>query len=495
MGLFDTGTFDVALFDEQSGVNVIIGGEYRTPSIVFNTLRKTDNLNQQVDNLSFTIRKYGTEHTYEPEIGEEVIIYKAEDVIFGGVIVKIKEVVRAANIIEYEVTCNDYSQFLKRQLVTERYVDMDVKDIVDDIIANYTDEEFTTDNVYTGQTIRSISFNRLTVSECLQKLADAISFVWYVDYVKDVHFFPKNEELSPFNLTDTSGNYIYNSLEINEDITQIKNSVLVQGGDQTSENTRTEVFSGDGTRNTFALANKFSAEPVVEVGGVPQTVGLDNIDDDASFDCMWNYNEKYIRFTSGNTPGAGTNNIEVTQTYRYPIVVAVPAPASIAQFGTYEFAITDKTIESQQEAIDRALAELTSFKNQLYEGGFRTYDDGLRSGQVITITSTLRNKSISVLIQSVSASMRDPEGLYFEYDVRFATLKSIGIVEYLQRQLRNREVVVDDEEILLQFQTLSDEIGFSDTLDAPIAQTSPYVWSNDPGSTPKKLVWGFGVWQ
>lgn len=463
---------------------ITIGGVDRTASVSVGSLRKTDNLNQQVDQLDFRVKKYGA-LTYVPTLGDEVVVTRNGAIIFGGVVVRISESVRASKILTYKAQCADYSQFLKRELVTERYENTTVGAIVADIIANYTSDSFTTGNVVGSQAVESFSFNRLTVADSLQKLADAISYVWYVGYDKDIHFFPKNTELGPA-LSDTSGNYVYDSLEIVEDLTQVRNSVLVQGGEAQSTTPRTELFDGDGAKEQFALANKFASLPTVTVDSTPQTVGVEFLDNDGSYDCLWNFNEKYIRFTSGNTPGSGTNNVEVSGTYLYPIVVRVPAPASIASFGTYEFPITDKSIKSQAEAIERAMAELRVYQNKLHEGSFRTYADGFRSGQVITINSAQRGKSIDVLIQSVAAAMRDPMGDRFEYEVRFATLKSIGIIEYLQNQMRSKEVIVDDDETLLNFLQLSDSVGASDGLATPSTSTGPYTWGN--------FNWGYGTW-
>lgn len=466
-------------------VVVTIEGTDRTSSIVFNSLKKTDNLNQQVDTLEFKIRKYGS-LAYVPALGDEVAVTKDGTKLFGGVVVRITENVSAVSVLEYTVECADYSQYLKRELVTARYESQTVSAIIADLITNYTSDGFTTNNVVGALTISSVSFSRLSVADSLQKLADAISYVWYVDYDKDIHFFPKNAELGN-NLTDTSGNYIYESLEIVEDLTQVRNSVLVQGGEAKSANPRTEYFDGNGTRVQFALANKFASTPNVTVDGVAQTVGTEFLDPDASFDCLWNYNEKYVRFTSGNTPASGTNNVEISGTYLFPIVVRVPAPASIGVYGTYEYAITDSNIQSQDEAIDRAIAELTSYQNALYEGSFRTYADGFRSGQVVTIDSAVRGRSIDVLIQSVTARMRDPQGDNFEYEVKFATLKSIGIIAYLQNQLRSKEVIVDDEQTLLNYLGMGpDTVTASDSLAAPTTSAGPYKWG--------AFNWGYGVW-
>lgn len=460
---------------------VNIGGADRTSSVVFNTFKKRDNLNQQVDTCSFAIRKYGS-LTYVPSVGDEVSVVRDGTTIFGGVVVRITETIdKNPKVLRYQVECVDFSQYLKRQLVTERYEDTTVGAIITDLVTNYTaaGDSITANNVSGGQTVSSFSFNRLTVAECLQKLSESLSYVWYIDYDRDIHFFPKNAESAPFALSDTSQNYIFNSLKITDDLTQVRNSVLVQGGESVSDDSRTEYFDGDGTKTSFSLANKFDKKPTVTVGGVAQTVGTEFLDDDASFDCMWNFNEKYIRFTSGNTPPSGSNNIAVSGTYLFPIVVEVPAPSSIAQFGTYEFAINDRSIRSEDEAIERALAELRSYQAEFYEGSFRTYNDGLRSGQVITIDSTQRGKNIDVLIQSVEAKMRDPSGDALEYVVRFATLKSIGIIEYLQNQLRSREVIEDDRDTLTNYYSFTDEATAEDS--APtFTKTSPPYYITDP---------------
>ena len=93
---------------------------------------------------------------------------------------------------------------------------------------------------------------------------------------------------------------------------------------------------------------------------------------------------------------------------------------------------------------------------------------------------------IDVLIQSVSAVMRDPLGTTLEYTVQFATMKSIGIIEYLQNQLRSKEVIVDDQETILSLIELNDTITSSDSLATPTASTGPYLWGT--------ATWGYSVW-
>ena len=471
---------------------VLVNAVNRTQYIVFNSVKKTDNLNQQVDNLEFMVRKYGSVN-FVPNIGEEVVITNAGATVFGGVIVRITETTKASKIIEYKITCNDYSQYLRRNIVTERYTGTTLFAIIADLMTTYT-TGFTYTGIAGDFVIESFAFNRITVAECLQKLADALSYSWYVDYNKNLHFFPKNTELAPFNLTDTSGNYIFNSLEIVEDISQLRNKVLVEGGEAVSTTTRIEYFESDGITATIPLANKFSSSPTVLVGATTKTVGVEFLDDDALFNVMWNFNEKYIRWTTGNIP-ATASQFSVSALFLFPIVVSVSASESIAEFGEYEFAIKDKTIKSRNEAIDRAVAELDSYKDTLYEGQFKTYTNGLRSGMVININSTQRGKNVDVLIQSVQTKMRDPIGNSFEYKVKFATLKSIGIIEFLQAQLLNDDIIEGDDETLLNYFPFNDEVAMTDAIATPVASTGPYIWAASAVSTEtKRLRWGYGTW-
>lgn len=487
----DTVTTTVVPYDDM--IHVLVNGVDKSPSIVFNSLVKTDNLNQKTDKCDFTVRKYGT-HTYVPAIGDEIHVLRRGKILFGGVIMRISEKTKASQTVEYSVTCNDFSQYLKRKLVTERYTNTTLLAIIEDIVETYA-PDFTFNNVSGDIPIESFAFNRIGVDKCIQKLADAISYVWYVDYEKDIHFFPKNTESAPINITDTSGTYIYNSLEIIEDISQLRNAVLVQGGDAVSASTRTEYFTSDGLTATIPLANKFSSLPTVIVGGTTQTVGTEYLSEDASYQCMWNFNEKYIRFTEGNIPATDTL-WSVTGYYLFPIVVNVPAYDSIAEYGRYEFAIKDSTIKSTDEAINRAVAELDSYKNELYEGSFRTYENGLRAGQVVNINSVQRGKNIDVLIQSVKSRMRDPEGTSLLYDVKFATLKSLGIIEFLQAQLLDDEIIEGDDETLLSYIQISpDSCALIDSIDAPTFTTGPYKWSGVGDTASNRLIWGYGVWQ
>jgi len=479
-------------------VILTIDGVDKSSVILWKTLDRDNRLNNQPDTLTFSIRKTESQ-TYEPPIFKEVILTINGIREFGGRIIRIDQQLVNAKMIQYKVTCQDYIYDLNGQLVTERYTDTNVQAVILDIITKYT-TGFTTAGVSAlGLSIDSVAFNRITVAEAMEKLARLTAYSWYVDYNKDVHFFPKNEEVAPFNLTDNEASpdfnkYIYNSLTLQDDLSQLRNTILVQGGEKIG-NTRsiTRLGSELSSEGSMNLEYKFSEKPAVTVDSVAQTVGIDFIDDELLFDCVWSFQQKYIRFTAGNIPTA-LQSIDASGTPLYPIIVNVPEPISVAEYGVKEFAVRDKTILSDDEAIERALAEIRAYGENLISGAFETEVPGLRAGQLISIVDTFQGIGEQVVIQQVKLIPTDPNGDKLLFKVKFATLKKMGILEFLQKQLLDEELSEDEAETLLSFLILSDTATFSDVLSTPSISTGPYKWSNDVGTTPDKLIMNFGTW-
>lgn len=461
-----------------------IDGTDRSSQVKFDSLKRRNRINDLSDELSFSLIKSPSK-TYVPSVNEEVVLTIGGTKEFGGVIVRIKSSVMGKDLMKYDVKCKDYSQYLGRQLVTENYTSTTIDAIISDLVSNYT-SGFTTTNVDANVDVESISFNRLTVTQCIEKLSRRSGYSWYVDYDKDIHFFSKSTELAPFSLSDTAGNHVYKSLAFEDDISQLRNTILVQGGEKLgASRTITRDGADVSTEGVLDLQYKFSSKPTVEVNSVAQTVGLDFIDDDASYDVMWDFNQKYLRFTSGNIPTGG-DTIEVSGTPLFPIVVNVPDETSIAEYGVYEHAITEDTIRSDDEAIERALSEITAYGDSIVEGSFRTYRSGLRAGQVLNIQDTFRGINENVLIQGVDLESITPDGSRLTHLVTFATLRTMGVIQFLQRQLIDDKITEGELETLLSYLRINDSASTSDTLDPPITSTSPYTWGN--------FKWNFGKW-
>lgn len=578
--------------------------------VKFGTVKKIDNVNQRVDTLQFDCFKYDAVGT-KPLVGQEVKMYSGSELIYGGVIIKVQETFDFNKEITYTVDCKDFTQYLDRSLVVEKYKDTTVGEIIKDIFYRYvidwkagnlsvslpntndvysfevpdvsaesgkwklrptggawgfngrsflasngsvygqsnapdgtqvlglqddagvgdgpgyaykyfnplvagsyviafkaakrpgyddakfdlkingvvkesftinhtafklyiskpiylatgfselgflatgtnmtafldevkfsTVDAFNVANVDCSLPVKTVAFNRISVTSALEKLSKLTNFQWYVDYDKSIHFFEKNSKSSPFNLSDDLENHIFDSLDVSNDISQLRNRVYIRGGEAEGA-TRIETQNGDGVKKHFVLANKFSTIPIVRVGGVVQIVGVDYLTAETAADCFWSFQEKYVRFKIA--PSSGTNNIEFEGTPLYPVQVQFQDANSIAKFGVYEFAKKDLTIKSKEEAFAFAKAELEAYAQDVVEGGFKTYKAGLRSGQIIKIGSSLRGFEEDLLIQKVQTTMitsgNDPVLLF---DVQLATLRTMNIIGVLIDLLRTEDRLVND---------------------------------------------------
>jgi len=403
-----------------------------TQYVEWNSIRLEDNLTSQANTLKFKVKKYGS-ITFTPEINDEIELYDYNDKIFAGHIIKIRKYTDAKKIVVFEIEAKDYTHEMDGKLVSDSYEDQLVEDIIDSIVSTYLPAGYTTTNVSaTGITLEYISFNYEYPSKCLQQLAELIGYDWYVDYNKDIHFFEKNVgEIAPFSITD-SGEELWQDLEIIEDQKQIKNIIYVRGGEYVGDLRTDKVGEGDGATKVFKLPYRYDSTPTVEVNSVAQTVGIDFIDSFDSYDCLWNYQEKVIRFDTAPTAG---HDIEVTGQPLIPVLVKAKSGASTSVYGDREYKIIDKDIKTKELARQRAEGEILDYSESIKEGSFTTYESGLTSGMRITVNSSDYGVNRDYIITRVVMKMLNPREPY--YNVIITSARTMGIIDYLQKMLRD----------------------------------------------------------
>ena len=467
-----------------------IDGVDKASLVDWKSVRREQVLTREADKLSFLIKKFNGQ-TYKPVVGDEVVLTVGAIKEFGGYIVELQEDVEAR--VEYiKCICKDYTHELDRQLVSKTYEAMTVNDIIADLITTFA-TGITDTNVDCATVIDSVTFNYLPISQCLQRLTDIVEgYDWYIDYDKDIHFFLSEAVASTFDLTDTSGNYVYNSLSLREDTHQLRNEVIVRGGLLTSDTLRTEYLSGDGTKSVFPLATKFANLPVVEISSVAKTVGIENLDV-AGFDCYWNYNEKSLKFTVA--PASGTSNITVTEYPQYPLILQKRNEVSVTTYGLFQTVIVDKNIRDLETAGLRADVELLKYSEPEKTADFLTYTSGLMTGQTINIQSTIRGINQDYKIQSIRSTLKTPNTDELTHEVSCITAEDLGINDILARLLIKNpsdQIQIQADEFVERIRQFRDSLdfGFDETVTVSSIFALIYTWTS--GTNP--LVWDFGVW-
>jgi len=193
---------------------ITINSTDRSSYIEWTSLRIKDYLDDKPTTCSFTVKKYGTTKTYKPSLTHEVVITFDGTKIFAGIIVKIRDTVSSGKMQRYYVECVDYTRYLSRLLIPDTFANQTVNQIIASLITDYFgDDSITGTNVSCTNIIDDIRFDYARGDECLRRLAELTNYHWYIDYDKDIHFFAKGDEVAPFNISDNSQNYFYNTLE------------------------------------------------------------------------------------------------------------------------------------------------------------------------------------------------------------------------------------------------------------------------------------------
>lgn len=469
---------------------ILINSIDRVKDVLAQSVQIDDTLNDQVDTCAFQMIDRTGNGT--PTNDQEIIIYDAAGTkVFGGYILTTTISKKGMGAAVIAVQCVDYTRLLDKNLVHKSYLAATDKSIIEDIVATYcAGTGITTTNVLLGVTINQISFNYIQPSQALKKLSQLSAKNWYIDYNKDLHYFPLTTNAAPYNIT-SSGNQ-FKDLKIKSDGSQLKNRVYVRGGTNLSDAT---VFStkGDGAMKQFVLPDK-AHNVSVTVDGVAKTVGIKNVNT-SGFDYYLNFEEKYIEQDAGATVLGTGNTLAVTYQYDIPILIAQEDTASIAANGAHEFAIFDKTITTTNAARDRAIAELTDYANNMIEGSFITLTTGFKSGQYININYSAYGVNANYIVQKVHATSIG--GGYFEYTISVASAKTMGIIKFLIELLEaNRDLVqLDPNEVVDELFTITDSL-LSDSLTDIVIDsvtTPPFQWKADNGSG-GNLRWDLFQW-
>ena len=457
-------------------------------AVKWDTVVKTEVLTKEIDRLEFEITKTPAKSTI-PDINDAITLLEDSITIFGGVVVERNEVIRGGLLVGYKFKCKDWSQYLDRKLVIKSYTNQRADQIFNDILTNFT-SGFTHTNVpASSPTLTSKKFNYEQITRAFTQVCDQIGWDWYVDYNKDIHLFDEETLAAPFSLSDTNDNYEWQTFELNKTILQIKNEVYVRGGDYKKtldESHAADIFVANGTQTTFFLSYKYD-NITVKVNGVIQTIGTDQQTDPATVNCLYNFNEKFIRFTTAPTTGY---TVKIFGDAYIPIIALVRDQASIASYGSYQTAVIDTSITSVGEAQTRAKSEIKKYSACVNEASFKTTKTGLKTGMQLTVQSTIRGINKTFKINRIVGKTRTPNQM--EYTVSLIASGQVTFTDIMVSLLSadKQNIDIATNEVLQRLETFIENLAVTDVL-TPSKKSPPYKW----GTTGvNDLVWNFGTW-
>lgn len=351
-----------------------IAGVDRVANVLLDGISIDQVLTYAEDTCSFQTKNF------QPEEGDEIII-ESDTLgrLYGGIITRVELDATVGNTHIYNVEASDYSVMLDRKLVVETYRNMTADAIFRDIVMKYCDG-FTMKGVMNGAPeIEELIFDYIYPTECFKELCEYVGWQWQVDFYKDLMFFNAEElnQTAPIVINDSAK---FRNLKHTIDTQGLRNRVYVRGGTMLSDPFTHEI-KADGVARIWTLPHK-PHDISVFVGGVPKSVGIENVHKEEDYDFLMSFQEKYVRASSQTaTPAEGTT---LSFTYKYDIDVITmvedrESQQAIAAVqggdGVYEYVIKDDSLVTLDAAETAGLNDLKMNANPKVKGSFDTEVD------------------------------------------------------------------------------------------------------------------------
>lgn len=464
-------------------------------------------LTKEVSTLKFDV-KIGAGQTYPaktvPKLNDVIAMYDSSGKIFGGTVTETEATINGL-MLTWVISCTDWSYLFDGTLVKKNYAMMDPHDIVLDIVTTFcAGKGFTTTGVQVGNfLVPSIKFNYQQPTKCLESLAKLIGWDWYIDPNKNIHFFLGDVTdallgdagAAPIVIDETSGEIEWNSLDVDQNLQNMKNSVFVIGGNYsktfTAINTP-DVYTTVGGTVVYALAYPYDKTTItVTVDGVSQSVGIDQQTDPSTVQVLYSDTNRFVKFTSD--PGSG-HTLKVFGKAHIPIVAHASDPVGIATFGEFQDVIVDAKITSVPEAQARAQAEILQFGHAVYDVKFNTLVPGCRIGQAIAVNlPKFGITNYPLLIKRIEATVFVPGANgQLQYQVEAIGSDTVTFVDLMTTLLQQEasQTTIDNSTVIEDLIPLSESIPLADTLTVT-PHTEPYLWGPTAGNV---VIWNLFTW-
>lgn len=442
-------------------LTLTIGGSNFMPQYKTNSAEITEVLQNRGNTMELEITKKSAQSA--PAEGKEIIFKDGARFLFGGFISKVTPVeIGRGDLFVYRVEATDYTYILINKSAQKTYASQTLEYIAEDLLTTYVDSGYslTTGGIDVGPTIDTVSFNHVSLRKAFEKLSKITGYEWWIGYDKVVYFKPKSATTAPEQITDSSDNH--DTLSIETDLSQVRNSIVVRGGQEETSTYFSQTIEADGVAKEWPLREKPTDLQFIKEATVTQTVGEDPTDDETGNDYMYNKAEKYVRvIDASSAPAAGTD-IEVSYKYEVPVIILLESASSVAAMtaleggdGIHAHTIFESAIKSKAEARQRALKELTEYANP-HVNGFFTTRTGLltagsyfQAGQELTINSPSWgiNTDTNYLIQEVITTLvEDGSNIEYNYTIRFGG-RLIDTTAFLESLASKEDTVFATQEI------------------------------------------------
>jgi len=452
-----------------SRIKLSIGGIDYTHYTDISSVRVDNNVVMTSDSATITIQLDG--ELNRPFAGQEFIWSTVDATTgveisrdFGGVVVQVKETTDGPSLI-YNVIIKSYDHWFDRHLVVDWFSQYYVAGtrtqllsivpadsanlndtvsngngdgIINRIVTKYC-PGFTCNNVVpTATQVVPQYFNYTKPSAALKAIADQLEYGYYIDYYKDVHFYPFEQLKSPLpnNVLDVDNDLVnYGELLIIEDAQQVYNRIFLRGFKtrssgylnlsftadsstiQWSLGYRVSSIKGDIKVAVFPTMSAYTSDTSFQTTGTPVNGTLMIMKKDivdgapnqpgASTTAYIHYTQHLLRipnYNGTNIPIPTGSVIGAHFYYMKDVVYMgqdVQAQTTVGKTegtdGIYEYSHEDKALTNSTIAAPQSKAQLLVQKYGVPQitGTFESFLSGWKAGQMFTLVTRKRMGGLS----------------------------------------------------------------------------------------------------
>jgi len=310
-------------------------------------------------------------------LNNKVVIYADKDVdpattnIFTGIIEDI-DFHGSGTRGNLTITGRDYGATLQDIIVTPRiFKDTEASEIVTSLMAQNVSTSLVTANSVdvTGTIVDRITFTNVAVYDAIAQIAEIAGYFFYVDEDKDLNFKQKDAVSSGITFDNTNTK----SARFRTSDHDIYNEVTVYGTRQLTG--ARDIFEGSAGSSMILSAKPHNTRVfysgteniLLQPGGV---VNVDNPSlDDVKY--LVNFQGQQVIVTSGTTGGEAFNagsTFVIDYDKSTPIVSLQQDNTSSNAYGPKDKVVTDKNVQSLEEAQTKAQTFLAEHKDPKVQG-------------------------------------------------------------------------------------------------------------------------------
>jgi hypothetical protein len=397
---------------------------------------------------------------------DEIYMYEGTEKLWGGVIKTITDYqVGNTTDVHYECVAEDFSELLHRTLCNKSYDDKSIEYIIESLIDNYfNDYGITMGNIDASTILTRV---RLVYRKGDSALEDYLkkfgNYIWYVDKDKKLHFHLISYTTSS---TALSG---YEGLKRNRNGNNYRNYQYVKGRKRYSplQSNETPTSPPNGVNREFFVKYEIAKEPAVEInrgsGWISQTIGLKGIDD-GNAQWYWNYQSTQLTHDENETVLATGNQVRVTYYGLIPLIVATYNTAEVARVGKYQEFIYDGDLDDASDAIKYSNQLLSQYANEADTLTFKLQSKTYEIATQFPVNISTPAINDTFFVESITWKPRGVDAIDYNYTVLDGVALG-GWEEFFRSLVQLDEIEVDDNEIVIQIESISEQFNWAGEYD------------------------------